>query len=56
MVSFKKYIYFSSFIILLLLFAACIYTVEDNTAFPEDAKDDLTIIAGFSREGGVALK
>lgn len=51
----KKYISVSLFIILLLLFAAYIHTVEDNADPPEDAKDDLTLMAGFSKEDGIAL-
>lgn len=49
----KKYVYISLFIILLLFFTVCIHTVEDDTV--EDAKDDLTLMAGFSREDGIAL-
>lgn len=53
MVSRKKYIYLSLFIILLLFFAAHIPTVEDDTA--GEAKDSLTLMAGFSGEDGAAL-
>lgn len=51
----KKYAYISLFIILLLLFAACIHTVKDSMVSSEDTRDDLTLMAGFSREDGVAL-
>lgn len=51
----KKSVYISIFIISLLFFAACIYIVEEGASTPEDAKDDLTLIAGFSKEGGNAL-
>lgn len=53
MVHHKKHIYVSLFIILLLFFAAYIYTVEDGAA--EDAKSDLTLVAGFSRADGITL-
>lgn len=55
MVSRKKYIAVSLFIILLLFFVACIHTVEGGTPSPNDAADDLTLVAGFSREDGAAL-
>lgn len=55
MVSNKKYIYAAVFIILLTFFAAYIYTVKDDAASSENAKDDLTLMAGFSKEDGIAL-
>ena len=51
----KKYISVSLFIILLLFFAAYIHTVKDDADPPENAKDDLTLMAGFSKEDGIAL-
>lgn len=50
----KKYGYASLFIILLLLFAACTHTVENDTGSHESAKDSLTLVADFSREDGIA--
>ncbi len=55
MISQKRYAYISLFIILLLLFAACIHIVKNNVASPEDTQDDLTLMAEFSREDGIAL-
>lgn len=49
----KKYVYGALFIILLLLFAARIPTVEEDTA--GDAEGSLTLMAGFSGEDGNAL-
>lgn len=51
----KKYVYGALFIILLLLFSACTHTVEDNTGSQEKAKNDLTLVAGFSGEDGLPL-
>lgn len=55
MVHHKKHMYVSLFIILLLFFAAYIHTVEDDIVSQENAKDVLTLMAGFSREDGIAL-
>lgn len=55
MVSIKKYIYAVVFIILLTFFAAHIHTVKDDAATPENTRDDLTLMAGFSKEDGIAL-
>ena len=51
----KKCVYISLFIILLLFFAVCIHTVKDSTVSPGDEKDGLTLMAGFSKEDGIAL-
>lgn len=51
----KKHIYATLFIILLLFFAVYIHTVKDDTTSPENTKDDLTLMAGFSKEDGIAL-
>ncbi len=55
MVSIKKCIYAAVFIILLTFFAAYIHTVKDDAASPENAEDDLTLMAGFSKEDGIEL-
>lgn len=55
MVSIRKYIYAAVFIILLTFFAAYIHTVTGDAASPENARDDLTLMAGFSKEDGIAL-
>lgn len=56
MVSIKKYIYAAVFTILLVFFAAYVHMVKDDAASSEnDAKDDLTLMAGFSKEDGIAL-
>ena len=55
MVHHKKQIYVLLFIILLLFFAAYIHTVEDDTLSQGDVKDDLTLMAEFSREDGITL-
>ena len=52
MISRKKYVWLSLFIILLLFFTACADTVGDNSHFQEREEDDLTLVAGFYREDG----
>lgn len=52
MVSRKKYVWLSLFIILLLFFTACADTVGDNSRSPEREEDDLTLVAGFYRKDG----
>lgn len=55
MVPIKKCIYAAVFIILLMFFAAHIHTVKGDAASQENAKDDLTLMAGFLKEDGIAL-
>lgn len=51
----KKYVYVPLFMVLFLLFALCIHTVEYNAAPTEHTEDDLALIVGFSGEDGLPL-
>lgn len=54
MVSRKKYVLLSLFIILLLFFTTCAGTVGDNICSQEREEDDLTLVADFLRADGIA--
>lgn len=55
MVSQKKCVYAPLFIILLLLFAGCIYTVTQYAAPLKEGEESIALLAGFSQEDGSPL-
>ena len=55
MVTRKKCMGAPLFIILLLFFAGCVYTVKQCAAPPKEAEEAVTLVAGFSREDGSPL-